>query len=272
MVSYENVNEKNLKKLTKHGYKFIKVKTKHENKRLSGPISIVLYNTGKLLLQGKKDLVKDQAKLIEYLGIVEEKKAFSGIAIGTDETLKGDTFGGIVVCGFMADDKIREELKELGVRDSKELLKPDIVKLARELKEKYPKNYHIENIFPKEYNKLNLKMNVTEIMNKLHERCYKKLAGRKKKIVHVVDLYPGCNIGDIQKKKAESKYLEVAAASIIARCHGLMQIRELEQKAGFFIPLGSTHVGSALIELKKKSLNPENYVKMKFKNVEEFFS
>ena len=42
-------------------------------------------------------------------------------------------------------------------------------------------------------------------------------------------------------------------------------------KAGFFIPLGSTNVGSGLLELRKKSLDKSDYVKVKFKNVMKFF-
>ena len=270
MVSFDNIDEKSLKKLKRYGFEFVKVKTKHELTRLKGESTLVLYKTGKLLVQGSKENIKETVKLIKYMGITKEKKGFSGIAIGSDESLKGDTFGGIVVCAFKADDNIRDELKDLGVKDSKSLLKPDCVKLANKLIDRYPKNFHVENIYPREYNTLNNKNNVTEILDILHEKCYRKLS-RKKNIIHIVDLYPGCKVGNIKEKRAESKYYEVGAASIIARYYALMQVRDLERKAGFFIPLGSTHVGSALLEIKKKSLNPRNFVKLKFKNVVEFF-
>ena len=270
MVSFDNINEKSLKKLKKYGYDFIKVKSKYEIVRLKGMSSLVLYKTGKLLIQGSKLNVEETVKLIKFLGITEAKKSFTGIAIGTDETLKGDTFGGIVVASFKADDNIRAELKEIGVKDCKAMLKPDCVKMANELIDRYPKNFHVENIYPREYNKLNEKYNVTEILDILHEKCYKKLS-RRKNIIHIVDLYPGCKVGNIKETKAESKYFEVGAASIIARYYALMQIRDLEKNAGFFIPLGSTHVGSALLEIKKKSLNPKEFVKLKFRNVVEFF-
>ncbi len=272
MASYENIDEKKLKKLKKYGYEEIVPKTKYETARFKGPASIVLYSTGKLLVQGKEENIEEARKLLEYLEIIKkEKKDLKkyGLAVGTDETLKGDTFGGLVVAGFKADKEIRDELKALGVKDSKKITNPKIVELAKTLIEKYPKNYHVESLFPEEYNKLNIKMNVTEIMDKLHKKCYSKLS---KNAIHIVDLYPGCSIGNIREKNAESKYLEVAAASIIARYFGLVQIRQLEQKAGFFIPMGSTHIEAALLELKKKSLNPKYFVKMKFSNVEKLFS
>jgi len=272
MVSFDDVNEKELKRLKKYGYEFIKPKSKQEIARLKGKTTLVLYKTGKLLIQGKKQDIEETTKLINFLCIAKEKKGISGVAIGTDESLKGDTFGGIVVAGFMADEKIRCELKQMGVKDSKLLLNPDVVELAKKIIEKYPKNYHIENIYPKEFNKLNLKSRITEILDILHERCFIKLVGKNKKIMHIVDLYPGCNVGDIKEKHAESKYIEVAAASIMARYGALMQIRELEDQAGFFIPLGSTHVGSALLEIKKKSLHPEYFVKLRFQNVRDFLA
>ncbi len=267
MVSIDNVTEKSLKRLKKYGFKEEKPKSDRELIRYAGATTLTLFKTGKLLIQGSEQDVKETKKIAEFLGIGESPK-FSGVAVGTDETLKGDTFGGIVVCGFKADDSIRDELKEIGVRDSKSLLKPEIVRLAKELIEKFPDNYHVENIFPKQYNKLNIKMSVTEILDQLHKKCYNKLA---RTAVHIVDEYPGCSVGNIVEKKAESKYFEVAAASIIARYFGLKQIRELEMKAGFFIPLGSSNVESGLLELRKKSLDKADYVKIKFKNVIKFF-
>ena len=105
MVSFDDVNEKELKRLKKYGYEFIKPKSKQEIARLKGKTTLVLYKTGKLLIQGKKQDIEETTKLINFLCIAKGKKGVSGVAIGTDESLKGDTFGGIVVAGFMADEK-----------------------------------------------------------------------------------------------------------------------------------------------------------------------
>lgn len=269
MVSFDDIDEKQLDKLSKYGFEKTKTKTAYEKVRLQGLCTVVLYKTGRLLLQGKKDCVESTKKIISYLGIEKEKKKFSGLAIGTDETLKGDTFGGIVVAGFLADDLIRDDLKIKGVKDSKKLTNSEVCALAQILIKEYPERYHVEALNPKQYNKFNVKYNVTDILNQLHGKCFKALS--RQKAVHIVDEFPGCSVGDIIEKKADSRYLEVGAASIIARYAGLKQIRELEKKAGLFIPLGSTNVTSALIELKKKSLKPEEYVKLKFKNVIELF-
>ena len=56
------------------------------------------------------------------------------VIIGTDESLKGDSFGGIVVAGVKADDEVRKKLEDLGVRDSKKLTDLKIKYFAQELK------------------------------------------------------------------------------------------------------------------------------------------
>jgi len=162
MTTYDNIKETALRKIKKHGFLEEKPK-KYELLRLKGQGTIVLYKTGKLLIQGSSEQKEEIKKLIEYLGIAQNKKTFSGIAVGRDETLKGDTFGGIVVAGFKADDTIRDELVKLGVKDSKQLTKPQIVELACTLMERYPKNFHVEALTPKEYNKQVAKQNVTKI-------------------------------------------------------------------------------------------------------------
>ncbi|AJF62115.1 TPA: hypothetical protein HA239_05995 [Candidatus Woesearchaeota archaeon] len=267
MASFDNVTKTGLKKIKKYGFKEEKPKSKHEEIRLSGSCSIILYKTGKLLVQGKKENTAEAEKLLLFTGAIKKEKS-RPMSVGSDETLKGDTFGGIVVAAFMADDTIRKELKGLGVKDSKKLLKPQIVKLGEELIGRYPKNYHVESLYPREYNAMIAKNNTTKLLDNLHLKCYNKLS---KKAIHIVDLYPGCSVGDIREKNADSKYPEVSAASIIARYFALIQIRELEHKAGFFIPFGSTNVESGLLELKKKSLDPADYVKMNFSNVISFF-
>lgn len=266
----EHVSEKDLEKLKKYGYEKREPKSSKEIVRYRKNATLILYKNGNLQIQGRKGRIKEVEELIRTL-IEKKEKKINGIAIGSDESLKGDTFGGIVVAGFKADDEIREDLKKIGVTDSKRLLNPDITRIAQILIEKYPNNYYVESVFPKDYNKLNIRYNVTEILDLLHQKCYKKLT-KTEKITHIVDLYPNCGVGDIKEKEAESKYIEVAAASIIARYYALMQIRELEKKAGFFIPLGSTNVENGLLEIKKKSLNFEDYVKLKFSNVQEFLN
>lgn len=184
----------------------------------------------------------------------------TGIVIGSDESLKGDTFGGVVVAAVKADEEMRERLKEFGVTDSKKIVDKKILVMAEKIKK--VAECEIRSIFPEEYNK----KKITIWLNKLHKECCDYLKPGK----HVVDKYPGCNVGDVKVEKAESKYVEVAAASILARAAALKQIDSLSEMAGFRLPKGSTHVKHALQELKARKLDFKKFVKVDFKNVKEF--
>lgn len=182
------------------------------------------------------------------------------VIIGSDESLKGDTFGGVAVAAVKADDKMREKLEDMGVMDSKKIADKKILLMAREIKKLA--ECEIRNIFPEEYNG----KKITDWLNKLHKECYNYLKPGK----HVVDKYPGCNVGEVVVTKAESKYVEVAAASILARAAALEQMDSLSELAGFHLPKGSTHVKHALQELKVRKLDFKKFVKLDFKNVKEF--
>ena len=234
-------------------------KTIYEIRRVSGDnVTLVLYNSGKLLIQGKN--AEDFAKKLKF-GKMVAKTNFreeKGSIIGSDEVLKGDTFGGLVVAGVKATDSVRLKLKELGVADSKKLRDQEILLMAKRIRE--IATCEVRSLLPEEYNQYD---SVTFLLNKLHEEIGTNLKPGK----HIVDKYPGCNVGDIMTEKAEDKYIEVAAASILARAEGLKQISYLSKMAGFDIPKGSTHVQSALIKLKEKNLDYEKFVKLNFRNV-----
>lgn len=179
--------------------------------------------------------------------------------IGSDETLKGDTFGGIVVVGCYFDDDI-----PVYVTDSKKLAPHVITQTALNLLENYADRFAIISMLPEEYNTWNSQ---TQLLNELHNSVGKELKERFGKINHVVDKYPGCKAGDIAMEKAEVRVKAVAAASIIARYYGLLQIEDLSREAGFKLPLGSTHVEDALIRLVKEQKDLSKFAKLRFKNV-----
>lgn len=265
MVVFEDVKKEELKKIK--GFSAEKIKTIYEELRLKNKeVTLVLYTSGKLLLQGKKEAVDQLATKLEKAGIgtkVKEEKfrKETGWIIGTDECLKGDTFGGLIVAGVKANDELREKLSELGVADSKTLDDREIPLIAEKIKLLVP--CEIKSLLPEDYNRDG---EITAMLNKLHHACANYLAPGK----HVVDKYPGCTVGEIQIEKAESKYIEVAAASILARAAALKQLDFLSIQAGFRIPKGSTHVKLALHELRDRKLDFKKFVKINFSNVKEF--
>lgn len=265
MTVFLNIKKQDMKILIEHGLGLDKVKTKYEIMRLRGAAVAILFTSGKLLIQGSDSAVDRYRDLLLAKGFKEQKKTEfvkqEGLYIGSDESLKGDTFGGLVVVGVKADDIVRENLRILGVMDSKKLKDSSILTMSKNIKR--IAKFAIRNIYPEEYNRYSQ----TELMNKLHKSVANELGAG----IHVVDKYPGCNVGDIRETKGESKYVEVAAASIIARDEALNQIRNLSKELGIDIPKGSTHVKTALELLKKSSKDPKKFVKMHFGNVKNIF-
>lgn len=268
MVVFENVTKRDLLKLLKKGFVQEAVKTVYEDLRLiKDGVVLVLYTSGKLLLQGKEAQLEDVKKLLHTLKIGQEVKSDSfrreaGWIIGSDETLKGDTFGGLVVAAVKANDLIREELISIGVADSKTLSDKEIILIAEKIRT--IASCDVRSLLPYDYN--HSKQKITELLNSLHREAAASLLPGK----HIVDKYPGCTVGDVILEKAESKYAEVAAASIIARAAALKQIDYLSVQAGFRVPLGSTHVQLALHELQDRQRDFTQFVKLDFKNVQEF--
>ncbi len=268
MVVFIHVDTKSLAFLRMHGFVSQPLKTGHEITRLEGMgVSCVLYASGKLLIQGKQDAVAKVSTLFLKQGFTQDAPVFelekeTGWVIGSDETLKGDTFGGIVVAAVKADAAARTKLLEMGVNDSKKLRDEEMVPLARKIKEVAA--CEVRSILPEEYN---AHTNQTLLLNRLHKECAVALGSG----THIVDKFPGCLVGDVIEEKADSRYLEVAAASIIARVAGLEQLRFISGRAGFIVPKGSTHVHEALEMVRKKGLDPTTLVKMNFRNVKDVF-
>jgi|SRR3989339_738293 len=253
------------------GFKPDPIKSVYEELRLvktvgDKKVHLILYTSGKLMVQGPTDEIKKitlwlKDKKIGRFVPETKFKSENGLIIGSDESLKGDTFGGLVVAAVKADDLIREKLIHLGVKDSKRLSDREVLSMASKIR--LIAECEVKNIFPEEYNSAT---SITILLNKLHKECGHYLKPGK----HIVDKYPGCNVGDVQEEKAEDKYVEVAAASVLARAAALNQLDVLSLKAGFHLPKGSTHVQSALQELKEQKLDFRFFVKLDFNNVQKF--
>ncbi len=257
-----NISAKDLEFLRKEGFTKVGPTSPYEVVRYTGPCTVILYTTGKCVVTGNGAasqkvvgmLSGEGGEVVPPMDLLAEK----GWVIGSDEALKGDTFGGLVVAAVKADDAGRAQLREMDVRDSKTL--SDLEVHARADRIKKTVKYCIKAVDASEYNK----HSQTALMNQLHQQA----AAELKPGTHVVDEYPGCTVGDVRETQAESKFLEVAAASILARDEALKQLERLGKELGFVVPKGSTHVSGALAQLKVSKKDPSRYVKMHFKNVQ----
>ena len=271
MPTFKSVKKEQLTVLQDMGYYFEPVKTQYEEARMKGKCAVILFKTKKLLIQGKdknaKVLVEflRKNKIGKYVHPVNFVKE-TGVVIGTDESMKGDSFGGIVVASVKADDKTRESLKLIGVEDSKKLKDSEIQQIASKIKKIVP--YHVISLSANQYNILIEELgNVTKLLNRMHQQCIDELDFHD---MAVTDKYPGCRVKAKMETKAESKYVEVAAASILARDATVRQFKRMSKELKFEVPKGSTSVSEALEYLKKNKKNMKKYTKIHFKNVKKY--
>jgi len=285
---YTAISENQILFLLEKGFSLDSLKSQYEVARYRKyGVTIVLYTSGKLVVQsrdengirrildGKLGKPKD-AKLSNKENVTCNSlennfdQHYSQNIIGSDEALKGDSFGGIVTVGFYVSESIIDDLRNIGVDDSKKITDEKIQFIASILESKYPNNFVVEELDPISYNDETAIHNVTFILNKQHGNVGKILKTRFGDVKHIVDQYPGCRAGDSSETKAESRYVAVAAASIIARNRGLKQFERLSHKIGFTLPKGSTHVRGILAKLRDEGYNMREYCKLHFKNVAEY--
>ncbi|MAF89845.1 MAG: ribonuclease HIII [Bdellovibrionaceae bacterium] len=224
-------------------------------------ISVGVYNTGKFLVQGKDSQLKQE--LQSFLGLSPGKSAASKtektqqsiehnheVWIGVDESGKGDFFGPLVVSAVVVHKKLEEQLKSLGVVDSKKLSDQRIMEMAPQLMGKL--KHHSEALMPIEYNQRYSKVqNLNILLGNLHVDCIEQLFDDR------VDMYLSDQFSNdksllenivkkrgldekklMQAPKAEQD-LAVACASIIARYHFIELLNDLSSKFGMVFPKGA---------------------------------
>jgi ribonuclease HIII len=260
--------------LEARGYMFRDVPYAHFGAEHRGEkVSVAMYTSGKLVVQGKGTTDFVQFYLEPQL-LGEAKLGYEHILdptmleprIGVDESGKGDFFGPLVIAGVFVDEAAAQNMMEIGVRDSK-LIKSDarIAAIAREIRLTEGCVTNVVAIGPEKYNELHARMkNVNEILGWGHARVIENLLERvdspkaisdqfgNKRIIEQALMKRGRKIQLVQRHKAESD-LAVAAASIIARDEFVMKLRRLGKEYGVELPKGaSTAVEEAAGQLVAK--------------------
>ncbi|BCE07843.1 ribonuclease HIII [Bacillus paralicheniformis] len=245
--------------------------------------TITAYRSGKVLFQGKnaeKEAERWTADAETPAAIKPaSKKSIPSVyqppegigsmsVIGSDEVGTGDYFGPITVACVYADKVKLPLLKELGVKDSKNLKDPQIVQIARDLIKTVP--YSLLVLRNEKYNEMQEKgMSQGKMKALLHNQAIgnllKKLDGTRPEAI-LIDQFaePAVYFKHLAGKnaikertyfstKAEGIHLSVAAASIIARYSFLMEMDKLSKEAGMTLPKGAGPlVDEAAAKLIKK--------------------
>ena len=250
-----------------------------------GGITIECYTTGKVVFKGDdNELIKKMLEKIDFDYEITSSPDKAEIdyhtSIGSDEVGTGDLFGPVVICSFYLDVKDSDYLASLGITDSKKLTDEKIRKIGPLLKYY---TYNVILINNEKYNELTeAGYNMNEIKAIAHNKgIISTINDIEKKVPVILDEF--CSPDNYFKylrgvkmvydeitfkTKAESKYLSVACASVMARYIFLLEMDKLSKRLGFEIPKGAGLQADYALE-KIKHLELRKFVKLNFKNLEK---
>ena len=229
-------------------------------------ITIVLYESGKLVIQGKNiDSFVDKLNKIFALSddfvsevldtgkkdIETEVKNYDEY-IGVDESGKGDFFGPLVIAGVRVTQENRQFFINLGIKDSKKLDDKTIKELAIEIQTKAV--YSIVTINQLKYNELYGKFkNLNKLLAWGHARVIENILEKApceyalsdkfadESLIKNALMKKGRNIILDQKIKAESD-IAVASASVLARYQFVEKIESLSKMYNVNLPKGASNI------------------------------
>ncbi len=284
-LKFDLSKESSLKiRLEKNGFNF--KQAEHTLWRAqNSEVTVTLYKSGKLLVQGKNA----EEFAAKYLDSKIKTPACAGISIkthkswiGTDESGKGDYFGPLVIAGVMADDENLEKLSGLGIQDSKKLNDTFIQKIAPEIKK--ISTHSIVTINPAKYNELYKKIgNLNNLLAWGHARAIENILEKKpchnalsdkfgnEALIKNALLKNGKKINLEQRTKAEDD-IAVAAASILARDEFVRRIKKMCERYGIKFSKGASEevIKQAKQFVAKYSFDGlTNVAKLHFKTTEK---
>ena len=157
--------------------------------------------------------------------------------LGIDEAGRGSVLGPMVIAGVIVPEKMEKVLERMGVKDSKKLAPHRRTILSRKLKKMF--DYEIVVISAREIDEMRADgINLNEIEKNAMESILLKIKPEKA-IVDAVDvkaerfqnnLCDDTGLNVIAEHKADDKYIEVSAASIIAKAERDDQIAQINKE------------------------------------------
>ena len=239
--------------------------------------TISTYSSGKVLLQGENAHF--------YAGdTIRQNKPQAG----SDEVGTGDYFGPVCVCGCIIEEKDYALFEDIKIGDSKAIDDKYILEIGDRLIKELKHSLII--LDPAKYNEVHKKYNLNAIKAIMHNQVYINLKNKGYKLPSACyvdqfvakDAYFSYLIDQKEvyhnlefSTKAESKYLSVAVASIIARFAFLKQMKAMNEHYGIDFPFGAREiVNMVAVDFIKKygKERLKEVAKLHFKNTEEIAS
>ena len=158
-------------------------------------------------------------------------------AIGIDEAGRGPVIGPLVIAGVSIGDKVREYFKEIGVKDSKMLSMRRIFQLAPIIKK-----HSLYDVIIKSAKEIDDRFSSSKNLNYLELNDMAKIANELKGEKVIVDS-PSANTEAVRKylsklvkdkeiiarNYADRDFIEVGAASIIAKATRETEIKKIKE-------------------------------------------
>lgn len=254
--------------------------------------TITFYKTNVVLFQGVNEIAEYNRWAKQFgLTLDSSKKVIqtdlsSLSAIGSDEVGTGDYFGPIVVCAAYVSSSMIEQLRLLGVKDSKLLTDKQMIPMALKLSQMIP--YSIVYLEPERINLLSKKRNNLNFVkaylhNKAINSILKKTTGVKCDAILIDEFTPREKYFEYLSQEkdviqnvtlipnGEKAHMSVAAASILARVTFLRELGKLSKTYDFeFYKGAGPEVDKNAISFVKANGWDElrKIAKMKFSNTE----
>lgn len=282
-----NLNEETILKLINF-YKENEVKSNNQYIRFMAKCdncTISVYLSNKVVFQGNN--AKYESSIWNDNQITDNVNSHTSSTLpqcGSDEVGTGDYFGPVCVCASYIDEEIANKISKYNITDSKALNDDYILKIGKEISEIVP---HSLLILPNEkYNEIHKTTNMNAIKAILHNSCYNHLSKKvKMPNLNVIDQFAEEPIYYHYLKhekevfrnlhfetKAESKYIAVAASSIIARYSFIKSLDKLNEMYNTNFPKGA---GNNVDEFIKEFIELHGFdelnkvAKTHFKNTEK---
>ncbi len=231
----------------------------HARFAFKGPkVNVVAYNSGKIVIQGK-DTEDFVVNVLEPEVTREAKFGYDEVLrpewfeshAGLDESGKGDFFGPVVSACVIADKPAIDAWRKAGLRDSKKIADPQILRLDKLIRE--TKGAVVKAVFcgmPK-YNELmgRPRANLNLLLAWQHARALEQALDEK----HV----PWGMLDQFSKQPLVQRYFKrsdfdlrmqtkaeedpvVAAASVVARAEFVRQLKKLSDRFGEKLQKGAS--------------------------------
>jgi ribonuclease HIII len=256
--------------LTEHGarveeHRPIEHATQYRITNDGEPLTLNIYNSGKVLVQGKASPLREAVdvwKVSRGGGAADGRGGAGGERVpvldgtprlGIDEAGKGDYFGPLVVAGVrVLGPEAAGRLRDIGVRDSKVLSDAQALGIASRIPEAVgAQNVYVVVLPPEEYEARRTRAgNINLLLGEIDAGIIRE-AARDVEVV-VIDQFAAAARSYVEDAVPAGMKLEVrpraeddaavAAASILARARYLEDLAALSEAVGVTLPKGSTHV------------------------------